>query len=118
MLKKIYWLLLLIPFQLFGQIPDYYIGIDFTQNGENLKNQLSNLIIATHSNELSYTPGVWNALKESDLDPENPNDVLLIYGFDDSSSDVDEHRRSEEHTTELQSRGHLVCRLLLEKKNQ
>src|SRR5687768_18355546 len=27
-------------------------------------------------------------------------------------------RRSEEHTSELQSRLHLVCRLLLEKKNQ
>src|SRR5690625_5695937 len=26
--------------------------------------------------------------------------------------------RSEEHTSELQSRGHLLCRLLLEKKNQ
>src|SRR5690625_6299040 len=26
------------------------------------------------------------------------------------------HFRSEEHTSELQSRGHLVCRLLLEKK--
>src|SRR5690625_5308476 len=29
----------------------------------------------------------------------------------------DELTRSEEHTSELQSRGHLVCRLLLEKKN-
>src|SRR5690625_6159231 len=27
-------------------------------------------------------------------------------------------RRSEEHTFELQSRGHLVCRLLLEKKKK
>src|SRR5216684_4660156 len=27
------------------------------------------------------------------------------------------HDRSEEHTSELQSRLHLVCRLLLEKKN-
>src|SRR5687768_17937472 len=27
-------------------------------------------------------------------------------------------RRSEEHTSELQSRLHLVCRLLLEKKNR
>src|SRR5690625_6953388 len=38
--------------------------------------------------------------------PEQPdflNQVLII--------------RSEEHTSELQSRGHLVCRLLLEKKN-
>src|SRR5690625_3052156 len=29
-----------------------------------------------------------------------------------------EVKRSEEHTSELQSRGHLVCRLLLEKKKQ
>src|SRR5437870_8977803 len=28
------------------------------------------------------------------------------------------YRRSEEHTSELQSRGHLVCRLLLEKKKK
>src|SRR2546422_3564746 len=28
------------------------------------------------------------------------------------------HRRSEEHTSELQSRLHLVCRLLLEKKKK
>src|SRR5690625_6436099 len=27
-------------------------------------------------------------------------------------------RRSEEHTSELQSRGHIVCRLLLEKKKK
>src|SRR5438309_9311204 len=38
--------------------------------------------------------------------------------------DVDEHefvargRRSEEHTSELQSQFHIVCRLLLEKKNK
>src|SRR5690625_6569861 len=29
-----------------------------------------------------------------------------------------EFLRSEEHTSELQSRGHLVCRLLLEKKRE
>src|SRR5207253_6069744 len=29
-----------------------------------------------------------------------------------------EKKRSEEHTSELQSRGHLVCRLLLEKKKK
>src|SRR5207253_5619422 len=32
--------------------------------------------------------------------------------------DVARVHRSEEHTSELQSRGHLVCRLLLEKKKQ
>src|SRR5690625_5807953 len=30
--------------------------------------------------------------------------------------DLAHDQRSEEHTSELQSRGHLVCRLLLEKK--
>src|SRR5437870_10707964 len=32
--------------------------------------------------------------------------------------DVEDQNRSEEHTSELQSRGHLVCRLLLEKKKK
>src|SRR5690625_6029144 len=31
--------------------------------------------------------------------------------------DIGIKRRSEEHTSELQSRGHLVCRLMLERKN-
>src|SRR5690625_6697579 len=38
-----------------------------------------------------------------------------------STIDIDEptpEARSEEHTSELQSRGHLVCRLLLEKKKR
>src|SRR5690625_6293330 len=35
-------------------------------------------------------------------------------GLDERTFDIN---RSEEHTSELQSRGHLVCRLLLEKKN-
>src|SRR3989442_10056637 len=38
-----------------------------------------------------------------------------------STSDIANHpgrKRSEEHTSELQSRPHLVCRLLLEKKKR
>src|SRR2546422_6517145 len=31
---------------------------------------------------------------------------------------LEAHQRSEEHTSELQSRLHLVCRLLLEKKKE
>src|SRR2546422_2844169 len=34
------------------------------------------------------------------------------------NSDIWWHNRSEEHTSELQSRLHLVCRLLLEKKKK
>src|SRR5207244_6957054 len=34
-----------------------------------------------------------------------------------TSEEWNQHLRSEEHTSELQSPDHLVCRLLLEKKN-
>src|SRR5690625_7094948 len=37
--------------------------------------------------------------------------------LDESDRQRLEDLRSEEHTSELQSRGHLVCRLLLEKKS-
>src|SRR5690625_2801974 len=38
-------------------------------------------------------------------------DIAALHGLEPRS-------RSEEHTSELQSRGHLVCRLLLEKKKK
>src|SRR5690625_6207063 len=41
----------------------------------------------------------------------------LFPGKKTTFSSKDNKLRSEEHTSELQSRGHLVCRLLLEKKN-
>src|SRR5439155_2443986 len=43
-------------------------------------------------------------------------DAVLPFLVD--RKDLGVHTRSEEHTSELQSRGHLVCRLLLEKKKQ
>src|SRR3712207_7173142 len=46
--------------------------------------------------------------------------VLLAHHADDRARQADARRhvaaRSEEHTSELQSRQYLVCRLLLEKK--
>src|SRR2546422_2130570 len=45
-----------------------------------------------------------------------------VCGFSDTPAtfnpDASQPLRSEEHTSELQSRLHLVCRLLLEKKKQ
>src|SRR5690625_6570673 len=41
--------------------------------------------------------------------------MVRTYGLDVVHAYM-QHVRSEEHTSELQSRGHLVCRLLLEKK--
>src|SRR2546429_7055447 len=41
----------------------------------------------------------------------------IAYGSWNSCQAMEYAERSEEHTSELQSRLHLVCRLLLEKKN-
>src|SRR5207253_6765775 len=44
--------------------------------------------------------------------------LVVLAHVDDGRERPPDHVRSEEHTSELQSRGHLVCRLLLEKKKQ
>src|SRR3712207_7049541 len=58
--------------------------------------------------------------------PRGPSPCLLAPGLERGvalgADDLDDelnvlHARSEEHTSELQSRQYLVCRLLLEKKN-
>lgn len=79
---------ILFPFLCVAQMPAYYNSIDFDLEGDALKAQLATLITDTHTTELVYTPDVWNALKQSDLDPENPENVLLIYGYDDSDANV------------------------------
>lgn len=90
-MKKITFLLLL-PFYCLAQIPEYYSTVDFNQTGESLKDQLAVLITETHVYELEYTPEVWEALKLADLDPENPENVLLVYGFNDSDGVVSNDR--------------------------
>src|SRR2546425_8060243 len=42
----------------------------------------------------------------------------VLVGARDEYADVGAQRRSEEHTSELQSLAYLVCRLLLEKKKR
>src|SRR5438445_6039870 len=51
--------------------------------------------------------------------PTPPNSCIAgILPTDSSADGLFETLRSEEHTSELQSRQYLVCRLLLEKKKQ
>jgi endonuclease I len=72
-----------------AQIPSYYTNIDFTQTGNALKTQLNSLLTTTHTNPLPYTSSstdTWDALKTSDLDPTNNQNILLIYGYDDSDN--------------------------------
>src|SRR5690554_7782173 len=54
-----------------------------------------------------------------DDDDPSPDNEVDLGGDDDlgvTKGKGDDDDRSEEHTSELQSRPHLVCRLLLEKK--
>src|SRR5690625_6888109 len=47
-------------------------------------------------------------------EPDVPSTIAILRGLRER---YELHHRSEEHTSELQSRGHLVCRLLLEINN-
>jgi endonuclease I len=92
---KLLFSLLICGF-LHAQIPAYYSSIDFTQTGTALKTQLSSLITTTHTTNLSYTPGVWEALKLTDLNPNNSNNVFLVYGYNDfNASVIDDRNRGK-----------------------
>src|SRR5690606_41123920 len=56
-----------------------------------------------------------DAVRQATTDALKTLGVTDIQGFEDGATALD--YRSEEHTSELQSRENLVCRLLLEKKN-
>src|SRR5690625_8035508 len=56
-------------------------------------------------------------LATSEIYAEGPDSAFVRIEYTDGHAETLHFRdRSEEHTSELQSRGHLVCRLLLEKK--
>ena len=71
----------------YGQIPAYYNDVDLTTTGLDLKNELSQKTVSAHNITLTYSQ-VWNVLKSSDISPSNSNNVMLIYGWDDSDSDI------------------------------
>src|SRR5690625_5450758 len=55
-------------------------------------------------------------IEVTDEDIEEEIEMIESQEGDVLDSLLEQFDRSEEHTSELQSRGHLVCRLLLEKK--
>src|SRR3712207_7964962 len=74
---------------------------------------------------LFRSAGVWQVVHLEDvreLAGEVQSETLsMVFGTKtrlDRPSSSSPRRRSEEHTSELQSRQYLVCRLLLEKKNR
>lgn len=82
--KLLLFFLLIASLSVFSQIPSYYNDVNLNLSGSVLKNELATKIINTHTTNLSYTPGVWNALKQTDLDPNDASKVLLVYGYNDT----------------------------------
>src|SRR5690625_5992181 len=80
----------------------------------NIKYQTKPITITVNNEQInvenSYTKFILNG-KSVDLSAN-------IKGNDQLEIIPPKKPRSEEHTSELQSRGHLVCRLLLEKKKK
>ncbi|AZQ42738.1 endonuclease [Nonlabens ponticola] len=82
-----------------AQVPSYYNDVDINLTGSSLRSELASKVSSTQTTNLSYTPGVWNAMKQADLDPTNSNDVILIYGYNDNDgiSNTDRTRSKNEN---------------------
>src|SRR5690625_1856018 len=107
-------------------LPDFSSNIQYEcelvlkigKNGKNIKEENALEYIEKIGLGIDFTArDLQNNLKEKGLPWE------IAKAFDNSCYlgkfiPFDKNKRSEEHTSELQSRGHLVCRLLLEKKKQ
>lgn len=92
---KLSFLVSIFSFLLYAQsAPSYYSGVDFTQTGNGLKSQLATLITTTHTQTISYSAGLASLFKTSDADPENPANILLIYGSQSSGT----HQRSRPYS--------------------
>ena len=84
MKKTLLWVMLAICSIATGQVPSYYNDVNLTLSGTALQNELAAKVTNTHTNFLTYTPGVWNALQQTDLDPNDASRVFLIYGYNDT----------------------------------
>jgi endonuclease I len=103
-MKKIYSILALLSISLLvaqagAPATPYYNSFNWTLTGTALKNALVTKITTTHTNYLSYTPGVWEASRITDLDPNNSNNVLLIYGWENGSDNSLTNDRARDKTT-------------------
>lgn len=82
MIKKGLLLIFITSFSISFSQESYYNDVDLSLHGVPLKEALASKIIETHTNILPYTPGVWEASKITDINPENSDEVILIYGWE------------------------------------
>lgn len=87
---RLSFLVSIFSFLLYAQTaPSYYSGINFNKTGNELKSELASLITVTHTKVISYSE-LQTLMKSSDVDPQNPNNLLLVYGSQSSGT----HQRS------------------------
>src|SRR5690554_7751849 len=107
------------------ELAKYYYSIkDFQKANETILNCIGHPRIRSRekpNNELLVLNYYW--LFKAHLEQQKNTEALHYFKAYDSLKTVrdearEARRRSEEHTSELQSRPHLVCRLLLEKKKK
>ena len=84
-IKLLLLLSLVFTFAISAQ-EQYYTGVDLTAEGAELKENLAAKTIGAHTTFLSYTPGVWESSKITDVNPENSSEVLLVYGYSASGT--------------------------------
>ncbi len=101
-MKQFYLLALLISAFSYAQLTPptdlqaYYSGVDFSKTGLDLFNDLAVTTASKHTTSLSYTPGIWEASKQTDEDIVNSNNVLLFYGYNDTDGNfVTDRTRSK-----------------------
>lgn len=85
MIKKGLLLIFITSFSISFSQESYYNDVDLTLHGMQLKEALASKITRTHTNILPYTPGVWEASKITDINPENNSEVILIYGWENGT---------------------------------
>jgi len=87
----------------------YYNDVDKTLMGLDLKTALATKITTTHTNQLSYTPGVWEASKVTDINPSNTGQVILIYGWEDGfDTDITNDKYRDQNLQDNGSNGAYV----------
>lgn len=106
MIKKLLLLLFITSFSIsFSQVQSYYSDVDLTLSGQALKDALAKKTISEHTNMLSYTPGVWEASKITDVNTANTSEVVLVYGWEDGSDGDITNDRERDNTLQDSGNG-------------
>jgi endonuclease I/chitodextrinase len=84
MIKKITLFILLISSVTTFSQQTYYNDVNLNLTGTTLKEELATKIISTHTRFLFYDQ-IWDASKATDVNPNNNQEVVLIYGWENGT---------------------------------